>query len=566
VVADLITARLERGRLLTILQELYGRTPEPLPPICEVLRSIPFASVVTASWGDLIERMFAERIAGSTDAVISIGDSRDFTERFRQITNPSFFTIVKIYGTLSGLNTFVFTADEYTRALQENLDLAKFLSSLFTSNTLFFVGVSLASVEQFLSGSGLSAPSARRHFAVVPWQRDIESQKERFLSRWGVELLVFVPSQGYAEVREFCKSLRDRVRARTRIPHRQRLSPTQISPATLDRVTLSNIGPFDQLTLDFNHTWNVILGDNGSGKSTVLKAIGLGLCGDEERAVALAAPLLRRADDVTAGYVELTVGDRIYRTDLVKIGDRVQVRSRQLTPLQAGTWPVVGFPPLRGASTRDLRGPYLESQPPYPVVDDLLPILAGAVDYRFDDVKQWIVNTLFQRREGGENSPIPVERNRRQIETIFLLVAALTPGLRLEFSEVTSSYQVLVRTDDGVVPISQLSQGMSSIFGWIGTLLRRMYAIYPLSEHPKDEPALVLIDEIDAHLHPQWQRTVVPAIRKQFPRLQIIATTHSPLILPSLEPNEIIRLRRDPATKRIEAAITNYDVQDYRTD
>ena len=56
---------------------------------------------------------------------------------------------------------------------------------------------------------------------------------------------------------------------------------------------------------------------------------------------------------------------------------------------------------------------------------------------------------------------------------------------------------------------------------------------------------LVLIDEIDIHLHPTWQVNLIEALKKTFPRLQFVVTTHSPMILPGLKKEEILRIRRD---------------------
>jgi predicted ATPase len=540
-VADLILTRLDRPILQSILQEIYGRPVDALPAICTALQSIPFASVLTANWNDLLERTFAQHPDYSDESVISIRDSSDFAERFR----VNLFTIVRLYGNLSRAEAFVFTVDEYIRAIGENPELAKFLSSVFASRTFFFVGVSLESIELFLSTLALSAPSARRQFALVAWQRDIELQKERFLNRWGVELLTFVPSRDFAEVREFCEELRARVREKTPLLHQPPPPSSSVSAATLDKVVLSNIGPFEKLTLNFDQKWNVILGDNGTGKSTVLKAIALGLCGDDERSAKMAASLLRSGDDVTTGSIELTVGKDIYQTQLVRDGDHVRVRSLRLTRLQEGRWAVVGFPPLRGASANNPRGPSLNAQSPHPVVDDLLPILTGVVDYRIDAIKQWIVNVYTQPGEGGEGGQSPTERNLKLITSFFDVVGSFTPGLRLAFKKVTPSYRVLVETDDGIIPIDRLSQGMSSILGWVGTLLQRMYAIYPRSEKPESESALVLVDEIDAHMHPSWQQLLVNSLKRIFPKVQFIVTTHSPLVVGGLEPREVYRFERD---------------------
>jgi hypothetical protein len=560
-VPDLLITRLGRTTLLSYVRELFSGPQVPPSRLYSALGSIPFASVLVGSWDDLFERTFAEDIQPGDSAIFSIVSSTDFGDRFRQ----NRFTIVKLNGALANEHDLIFTRDEFSRALQENPDLAKFLSSLCTSRSLFFVGASLESISSFLLSVGVASPSNRRHYALVSWQPDIELQRERFRSRWGVDLLVYIADPEHGAASEFCEQLAQRVKA-ARATAAASAPRSPLRPATLDRVVLYNIGPFEELSLDFHPGWNVILGDNGSGKSTVLRAIALALCGDDFRAAALAAPLLRSADGVSSGFIELAVGDRTYRTELARSGDTVRVRSRQLTPAQEGTWPVLGFPPMRGATARNPRGPSAEDEPPYPVLADILPSLAGGVDFRLDDLKQWVVN-VFSRpmsTDAASGDGTAAVDPHIQVDRMFEIITRLTPGLKVSSPKLTSSFDVLVDTDDGIIPIGQLSQGMSSIVGWIGTLLRRMYAMY--ATPPEAQPALVLVDEVDAHLHPAWQRQLVPTIREVFPSLQIIATTHSPLLLPSLTPAEIIRLRRNPETRRIEAPITSYDVEDYNAD
>ena len=96
----------------------------------------------------------------------------------------------------------------------------------------------------------------------------------------------------------------------------------------------------------------------------------------------------------------------------------------------------------------------------------------------------------------------------------------------------------MVETEGGeiIIPLQRLSQGISSLLTWVGTLLERLYEVYGESQHPESEKALVLLDEVDAHLHPKWQYQLIPLLRDVFPNLQVLATTHSPLIVANLQP------------------------------
>lgn len=532
MVTELISTRLGRETLRSILRQLYPASPnQVLPPVYTALGAIPFAGVIAGDWGDLMERTFASRLADPRSVSLAIHDSINFADQFRQ----GFFTLVKIYGDLTRAQNFIFTANEFARAAQQNVELAKFLISSSSSRTLFFVGTSLESIEQYLNAFG--ARSNQRHFALVDWQPDMDIKREHFRTAWNLDLLTFVPDREYSGVQDFCATLSQRVGVRPGARVAQPQPP--VTGGTLDRVELSNIGPFPSLDVHLTERWNVVLGDNGSGKSTLLKAIALGLCGDDRDARDLAPSLLRYgAQD---GFIRLTVGQHTYLTELTRENDqRVRVESRGFTRLQHGDWAVVGFPSVRGAPLREIRGPQADAARRQPVVEDLLPILTGRVDDRIDDIKQWIVNVYS--RPNARGARVPSRQSLNQINSFFGFVGNFMPGLKLEFGDVTPEYDVLVKTNDGTVPIELISQGMSSILGWVGTLTQRMSAIYRESKRPQREAALVIIDELDAHMHPSWEYQLVSTLSEHFPNVQFIATTHSPLIVSNMDPASIVLL------------------------
>jgi len=86
------------------------------------------------------------------------------------------------------------------------------------------------------------------------------------------------------------------------------------------------------------------------------------------------------------------------------------------------------------------------------------------------------------------------------------------------------------RIDGQVVPRAGLSDGYRSIVAFAGDLIWRLMQAYPGLDDPTRAPGVVLIDELDAHLHPSWQRQIAGWLRATFPRLQFFVATHSPLI------------------------------------
>ena len=107
---------------------------------------------------------------------------------------------------------------------------------------------------------------------------------------------------------------------------------------------------------------------------------------------------------------------------------------------------------------------------------------------------------------------------------------------------------------DKAVYVGDLSTGTQGLFWWICYLALKMACHYSFSDginagdrsyRWQDQPAILLIDEIENHLHPTWQRRVIPALRKHFPKLQIFATTHSPFVVAGLKRGQVHRLYRE---------------------
>ena len=88
----------------------------------------------------------------------------------------------------------------------------------------------------------------------------------------------------------------------------------------------------------------------------------------------------------------------------------------------------------------------------------------------------------------------------------------------------------------------QLSDGERSFLALLGDMVRRLALANPTLENPLEGHGVVLIDELELHLHPTWQRHVVEKFRTTFPNVQFIGTTHSPFVIQSLRPGELINL------------------------
>ena len=109
----------------------------------------------------------------------------------------------------------------------------------------------------------------------------------------------------------------------------------------------------------------------------------------------------------------------------------------------------------------------------------------------------------------------------------------------------TSTPACEFKTPYGWVPLRQLGYGYQTMIAWIVDFASRMVDRYPDSPDPLAEPAVVLVDEIDLHLHPKWQRELIGFLTERFPNTQFIATAHSPLIVQAAGDANIALLRRE---------------------
>ena len=113
----------------------------------------------------------------------------------------------------------------------------------------------------------------------------------------------------------------------------------------------------------------------------------------------------------------------------------------------------------------------------------------------------------------------------------------------LQYSEKYDKSLVLKHPDHGVMKISQLSDGIKNMLAMIADIAYRCVLLngHLQDQAAKQSPGVVMIDEVDMHLHPQWQQTVIESLRQAFPNIQFIVTTHSPQVL-STVPAESIRV------------------------
>jgi predicted ATP-binding protein involved in virulence len=132
------------------------------------------------------------------------------------------------------------------------------------------------------------------------------------------------------------------------------------------------------------------------------------------------------------------------------------------------------------------------------------------------------------------------------VQSVFDIIGKVAEGMKLTYKGVDANKRIQIETEDGtLIPLEALSQGTISLIGWIGILMQRLYQVFGQDEDPRLRYALILMDEIDAHMHPLWQRTLVSNLSEAFPNAQFIASTHSPLVVGGMPARQVVRFARD---------------------
>ena len=339
----------------------------------------------------------------------------------------------------------------------------------------------------------------------------------------------------------------------------------------IDKLTLANFRCFDYREIEFNPQFNLLIGENSAGKTSLLDALS----------VAVGSWFLG-----IRGYGSRHIRHEEVRLVTIQQGSEVGFEEQYPVQLLAhGS--VLGEPLVR---YRELRSP--EGRTTYANAwrikelawrtdrrvrrneEAVLPLIAY-----YGTGRLWLEVRSQERKEeergkrslsrfeGYRNSIDPrcspaelVRWLKRQAwisfqerkETIHLqvvrkaILGMLEGATDLRYDPRVEDI-VVTFGDGGSQPFHNLSDGQRNLLALTGDLASRAARLNPhLEERILEETSgVVLIDEIDLHLHPKWQRRIVQDLRRTFPKVQFVATTHSPQVISEIEPEQVLLMTRD---------------------
>lgn len=320
----------------------------------------------------------------------------------------------------------------------------------------------------------------------------------------------------------------------------------------LKNLRLENFRCFENIELSFtnengsNRKWTVLLGENGMGKSNLLKAIGLVTAGSDALSDLLGEPndwikygksyCKIEAILVTKGKQEREIKLHINKDDsrskvIIQNRDSLQALDNAIEHTERNYF-VVGFGGSRRVNlsqSRRSKGSIFHGR-------------AQNVASLFDTeallnpIESWAMDLDYQDKNNG-------------IQTVQKVLNSFLPGVT--FSRIDKSKgKLLFKTPDGEVAMQQLSDGYQNVAGWVGDLLYRITETFKDYHSPLKARGLLLIDEIALHLHIRWQRNLLDFINKKLPNFQLVVTTHSPVTAQQANEGDLYYLQRQ--NKRIQ--------------
>ncbi len=329
----------------------------------------------------------------------------------------------------------------------------------------------------------------------------------------------------------------------------------------VETLTLENIKCFEKQTIRLgtakqSYPWVTLLGENGTGKSTILQALAIMLAGPEganqllkpdgwlkdiSKAGKLTLRMHQGANDpgeyggnkkerkvfqytlYVTGSEKLEINNKIFTEPIITEDTNNTktlswLRQNALLPKGKG-WFAAGYGAFRRLTRKNrIIVPSLQTPSRYTSFFSQF-----QEDESLEAFETWMVY-LDYRISKSEDS-IAIKQKEWSIKAINQLLPESD-----SFHSIDTDGRIWFEVNGEKVSTIALSDGFRSVLALAGDLVWRLINAFPESNNPLEEEGVVIIDELDIHLHPTWQRTIAGLLRKTFPNIQFIMATHSPMV------------------------------------
>jgi predicted ATP-binding protein involved in virulence len=341
-------------------------------------------------------------------------------------------------------------------------------------------------------------------------------------------------------------------------------APKKTKQLIISKIELNNIKCFGNIVFDFTQQdqasyWITILGDNAIGKSTLLKSIALGLCRESDAAA------LMRLSEVYGDFIKVGAQNGYIKIFLCESDASGEFTNYVIT---------TRITESRGRIKAEEIEQETEPSEDFPW-DDIFVCGYGTyrskqADTSYEQYDKFnAVRSLFDHQTSLQNPELVLRRQEPRIREI--MEEKLQNILMLDTSQHHIKYSKRGLEVGGIwgdLPFQTLSDGYRSTTIWVLDFIGWLIYAERLLGNP-DVGGILIIDEIEQHLHPHWQRYIVQRLRQQFPKTQIIASTHTPLVAAGtadIDQSMLLKLDRQEDNKITGQIIDKREVAGKRAD
>ncbi|MBS1811511.1 MAG: AAA family ATPase [Acidobacteria bacterium] len=322
------------------------------------------------------------------------------------------------------------------------------------------------------------------------------------------------------------------------------------------KLYLKDIGPFDEVEFEFKPQQSgraeihILTGPNGCGKTTTLQAL------TNCEGVRNSELLAKRFRSGVSSEIQ------IFMTESPELNPKiVRIRPKDLpksgipnilnTQSKKRKWAAFAYTGYRIVASSKINA--IQDFPENPLSEALdfnkrstrgdgaIPFLGNSGAFT---INQWIANNISKRAlEKEKANTNQANKYASSIERLENVISEII-GYKINFDLRTSPLSLVVLANNTELDFDVLPDGLRSAISWIGDVLMRLDLISWEEDHPVNEQNIILfLDEIEVHLHPAWQRRILPAVQKLFSNAQIFLTTHSPFVVNSVDGAWIYELK-----------------------
>lgn len=297
----------------------------------------------------------------------------------------------------------------------------------------------------------------------------------------------------------------------------------------IKHIDIIGIGGIRELHLDFNDRMNILCGPNSIGKTTVIESVATMFMHGQ--------PSVKRNVALESGQIHASVVNGEQQEESTISVKTFNPREGETT----GSFTNYANKLLSLKVGRNFGYSRLDAVPSDPdrAIHDIWNESRSGVG--FNDVKGWFVNRFLYSTHPGSLSSQQLSNYNLAVKCFSII------NQDYSFSNVkASANDIMINTPQGEIYFEFLSSGYKSILYLLFSIIKEIE--FRFKEHQlkaEDFDGIILIDEVEVHLHPEWQERIINVLCDTFKNAQFIVTTHSPHVIQAAEPNEIIALHHD---------------------